>query len=136
MISTHVDDFNLAGSEEFLEAVTEEIKKVLDMSKVEDGRFRFTGIDVESFEDRIELSMNDYAASLEDVEVREDKSSESLTREEMRVFRKYVGKLNWLAANTRPDIAIHALELAKKQKKAVLKDLKSVNRILEKVREK
>ena len=34
MISTHVDDFNLAGSEEFLDAVTEEIKKVLDVSKV------------------------------------------------------------------------------------------------------
>ena len=54
----------------------------------------------------------------------------------MRVFRKYVGKLNWLAANTRPDLAINALELAKKQKTAVLKDLRNVNRILQKVREK
>ena len=74
MISMHVDDFNLVGSEKFLEKVTEEIKKVLDVSKVEDGKFKFTGIDVESFEDRIELSMNDYAASLEDIEIREDKS--------------------------------------------------------------
>ena len=44
--------------------------------------------------------------------------------------------MSWLAANTRLDLAVDALELAKKQKKAVLKDLKSVNRILEKVREK
>ena len=88
MISTHIDDFNLAGSEKFLESVTEEIKKVLDVSKVEDGKFRFTGIDVERFEDRIELSINDYAASLEDIEIREDKSSKNLTREEMRVLRK------------------------------------------------
>ena len=49
MISTHVDDFNLAGREEFPEAVIEEIKKVLDVSKVEDGRFRFKGIYVEGF---------------------------------------------------------------------------------------
>ena len=40
----------------------------------------------------------------------------------MKVLRKYVGKLNWLAANTGPDIAIHALELAKKQKKVTMKD--------------
>jgi len=65
-----------------------------------------------------------------------DKSDEKLTREEMRVLRKYVGKLSWLAANTRPDLAIYALDLAKKQKSAVLKDLRSVNRILQKVREK
>ena len=51
------------------------------------------------------MSMTDYALSLEDVELREDKSDEKLTREEMRVFRKHVGKLNWLAANTRPALA-------------------------------
>ena len=44
MISMHIDDFNLAGSEKFLESVTKEKKKVLDGSKVEDGKFRFTGI--------------------------------------------------------------------------------------------
>ena len=112
LISTHVDDFNLAGNDDFLEAVMEEIKRVLDVSKVEDDKFRFTGIDVEKVGDRIEISMNDYAASLEDVEIREDKSSEGLTREEMKIFRKYVGKLNWLAANTRQDLAICALDLA------------------------
>ena len=54
----------------------------------------------------------------------------------MQVLRKYVGKLSWLAKNTRPDLAVYALDLAKKQKKAVFKDLRSVNRILQKVREK
>ena len=38
--------------------------------------------------------------------------------------------------NTRPDIAIHALNLAKNQKRAMLKDLRDVNRILKKVHEK
>ena len=51
--------------------------------KEEDGKFRFTGIDMERYEDRIEQSMNDDAASLEDVEIRENKSSKNLTREEM-----------------------------------------------------
>ena len=136
LLSTHVDDFSLAGTEEFLSSVTEEIGKSLDISKVEDGSFRFTGIDVEQFHDRIELSMDDYAASLEDVAVREDKSTESLNRDEMRILRKYVGKLSWLASNSRPDISIYTLNLAKKQKQATLKDLRDINRILQKVREK
>merc|ERR1712030_248662 len=136
LMSTHVDDFSLAGTEEFLNTATEEIRKNLDISKVEDGKFRFTGIDVEQFDNRIEISMDDYVASLEDIEIREDKSAETLNREEMRVLRKYVGKLSWLAANSRPDLSIYALNLAKKQKKAMLKDLRDMNRILQKVREK
>ena len=59
-----------------------------------------------------------------------------LNRDEMKVLRKYVRKFNWLATNTRPDIAIHALELSKKQKKATLKDIKEVDNILKKVHEK
>ena len=51
----------------------------------------------------------------------------------MRLLRKYVGKLNWLATNTRPDIAIYALDLAKKQKNATLKDLRNINRVIKKV---
>ncbi len=80
--------------------------------------------------------MNEYAKSIEEVKVREDRSDEKLSREEMKILRKYVGKLNWLASNTRPDIAIYALDLAKKQKNATLKDLRDINRIVKKVQEK
>ena len=41
-----------------------------------------------------------------------------------------------MAKNTRPDIAIHALNLAKNQKRAKLRDIRDVNRILKKVHEK
>ena len=108
----------------------------MDISKIEDKEFRFTGIDVKEKEGKIELSMEDYAKSLEMIKVREGKHDETLTREELKMLRKYIGKLNWLAANTRPDIAVSVLELAKNQKKATLKDLRNVNRILKKVYEK
>ena len=80
--------------------------------------------------------MDEYAESMEEIKIREGKSDEELNRDEMKVLRKYVGKLNWLSTNTRPDIAIHALELAKKQRKAMLKDLKEINDILKKIHEK
>ena len=135
MISTHVDDFDLAGTMEFVEMVAKEIERVLDVSTVESDSFRFTGIDVKKTETGIEISMEDYAQSLEDINIREAKADEKLTREELKIYRKYVGKLNWLAANTRPDLAIYALDMAKKQKKAVIKDLREINRVLKKVRE-
>ena len=54
----------------------------------------------------------------------------------MRILRKYIEKLNWLAANTRPDIAVSVLELAKNQKKATLQDLRNMNKVIKKVSEK
>ena len=53
--------------------------------------------------------MEDYAESLEEIQIRETKADEILTKEELRVYRKFVGKLNWLVANTRLDLAIYAL---------------------------
>ena len=100
MISTHVDNFDLAGTEEFVEMVTEKVGAVLDVLKVEDDNFRFTGIDIKRVEDGIEISIEDYAGSLDRIDIREDRSDKMLTREELKILRKYVGKLNWLASNT------------------------------------
>ena len=126
MVSTHVDDFYLAGRKRFVNRITEEIGKALDVSTVESNCFRFTGIDVKKVKEGIEISMEDYAKSLEEIQIRDAKADEPLTREELKVFRKFVGKLNWLVANTRPDLAIYAFELAKRQKKEVIKDLREI----------
>ena len=124
MKSTHVDNFDLAGKKSFVDKVTGEISKALDVSTVESDCFRFTGIDVKKVKEGIEISMEDYAKSLENIQIREAKADEPLTRDELKVYRQFVGKLNWLAANTRPDLTIYALELAKRQKKAAIKDLR------------
>ena len=47
-----------------------------------------------------------------------------------------MGKLSWLASNTRPDLAIHVLNSARKQKNTVLKDLRDIKRIVDKIGEK
>ena len=109
MISTCVDDFDLAGTEGFVEKVTKKVSAVLDVSKVEDDKFRYTGIDIKKVKDGIEISMDEYAESLEEIKIREGRSDEGLTRYELKVFRKYIGKLNWLAASTKPDIGMDAL---------------------------
>ena len=67
------------------------------------------------------ISMNEYAKSLEKLEVRNGKLDEELTREELKVYKKCIGKLNWLTSNTRLDMLVYVMNFARKQKKATLK---------------
>ena len=136
LVSSHVDDFILAGTEMFLEEITSKIAQKLEISKLDDNEFRFTGMDVKKDGDLIVVSMEDYAKSLEKIEIRKGMPDDPLTEIEMKVYRKYVGKLSWLASNTRPDLAIHVLNSARKQKNIVLKDLRDINRIVDKIGEK
>ena len=61
-ISTHVDNFNMAGEKEFIEDMVEKISGELKVSKVEHGQFRFTGIDFKKTPDGIEMSMEKIGA--------------------------------------------------------------------------
>ena len=136
MVSSHIDDFILAGTDRFLEEITKKIADMLEISKLEDNEFRFTGMDVKKEGEVIIVSMEDYAKSLEKIEIRKGLPDDPLTEVEMRMYRKYVGKLFFLANNTRPDLAIHVLNSARKQKNAVLKDLRDINGIVEKIGDK
>ena len=57
MVSTHVDDFDVAGRKKFVEMLTKEISKVLDISTLESYSLRFTGIDVKKVKGKIDISM-------------------------------------------------------------------------------
>merc|ERR1712089_51621 len=70
------------------------------------------------------------------VEIRKRLPDDPLTEVEMKVYGKYVGKLSWLASNTRLDLAIHVLNSARKQKNTVLNDLRDIKNIVEKIGEK
>ena len=66
-VITHVDDFTLAGTEEFIKEVLETVERELTVSKIEKDKFRYTGINVTAVEDGIEIEMEDYVESLEEV---------------------------------------------------------------------
>ena len=62
-IITHVDDFTLAGTEDFIKEVLETVSKELTVSKIERDNFRYTGIDAKTVENGIEVEMKDYVES-------------------------------------------------------------------------
>ena len=57
MVSSHVDDFILARTDNFLKEITRKIEEKLDVSNLEDNKVRFTGIDVMKIGDKIERSI-------------------------------------------------------------------------------
>ena len=58
MVSSHVDDFILAGTEKFMEEITLKIKEKLEISKLKPNMFHFTGIDVRRERDEIVVWKN------------------------------------------------------------------------------
>ena len=132
-VITHVDDFTLAGTEDFIKEVLGTISRELTVSKIEKDKFRYTRIDVSVVEDGIEVEMEDYVDSLEEIkEIRKADRNEDITKEELKVYRMITGKLSWLANSTCPDLSYTALAMSKKNNSAQIKDLRDISRVLKK----
>ena len=80
--------------------------------------------------------MDDYVDSLQEVkEIRKAPGTEDLTKLEMKIYRKMIGKFNWLAQSTRPDLYYTSLSMAKKNNGATIADLRKINFVMKKVKE-
>ena len=66
-VITHMDDFILAVTEDFINEVINAVSAELTVSKIEMDNFRYTGIDVKTVDDGIEIEMQDYVISLDEV---------------------------------------------------------------------
>ena len=92
---THVDDFNLAGDDDLVEKVLEQIERELTVSKVKRDRFGFIGLDVAAVEDVIEVLMNEYMQGWKDIkEIQKAKRDEELLKLDMKEYRKITGKIS------------------------------------------
>ena len=107
-----MDDFQISGKENFIDHILKKLNETLTVSKVECDSYRFTGIDVKRVREGIELSMEDYANSIKEIqEIRKVKKDKYFMDIELKLFMKYTGKIHWLAENTRTDLSIWSLNM-------------------------
>ena len=66
-VLTHFDDFEVTGTNDFVEEIISVFEIELTISKVEEDKFRYTGLDVKVILDGIEISMEEYAKSLHNI---------------------------------------------------------------------
>ena len=93
-----MDNFTIAGDEKFVQRILKGISEKFTVSKVEENVFRFTGLDVKAGKGRIEVSMEDYAKSVEPIEeIRKADRNEKLTKLELKEYRKCTGEILWLS---------------------------------------
>ena len=84
----HVDDFNLARNEKFVDDILEVVDQQLTVSKVEKNKFRFTGLDNTIVEDEIKIVMDDYMNSLKEIhEIRKVDRDEDSTKLELKEYQ-------------------------------------------------
>ena len=62
-VLSHIDDFSVARDDDFVNRIVKGISEKFIVSKVETDSFRFTGLDIESKEGKVHVSMEDYAKS-------------------------------------------------------------------------
>ena len=126
---THVDNFEVAGTPEFVKEIISVVKDELTVSKVEEETFGYTGLDVKIVSEGIKISMEDYSKSLKEItEIKiMDDSNEPLTKLEMKLYQRMTDKIAWLANSTRPDLCYQALQMSKKNQGATISDLRDVN---------
>ena len=98
--------YSLASMKRFPDIAMEEIKRTLDVVRIE----------------------NEDAKNIEETDRREDKTSYPLEDEERKTPRKHIGTLSRLAAKSRPDLARHVSNVARKQKGKNLKNKRERNR--------
>ena len=136
LVAIHVDDFQGAGDEYFKENVMDKLAETFKISKREYGKFKYTGVDVELCDDgAIILEQEAYKDGLKviPVDLKED-PNRNLNKKEFKEFRGAAGKISWLADMTRPDLAYDSVELSGHNKDAKVKDLKAMNKLIERAK--
>ena len=114
LILLHVDDFLLAGSDNFAVFVTKKIEDAFRIGKRKVTNFRYVGLDIEQTAEGIIVRQKHYIDKVEEImlfDKRNRTSDEPFSTEESRKLKKVAEQLSWVASQTRSDLSFDALEL-------------------------
>ena len=77
------------GTHEFHGKVTDKIQETYVFGKVENHKYRFTGVDIKETSEGIEVNQKTYCDSLQEIKIENGKNNNRpLTRQEYKKFRK------------------------------------------------
>ena len=107
-IITHIDDFMHCGSALFDNIVIKPLLECFILGKQETNKFCYIGFGINQNHKEITLDQGKYVTDLQGIRIdpgRAKEKSSLLTPEEQKQLRSLVGKCNWVAQGTRPDLA-------------------------------
>ena len=136
VICLYVDDFLWVGTDSFKKRIIDKLSDMFTIGSKVSRAFKYIGLNIESKNDHSTLDQIDYCQALRPVPISrrrmQEKSSE-LSSAEKSEFRTSIGQLNWVATQTRPDIAYDICELSVKANKGTISDLLKLNKVIGRV---
>ena len=113
---THVDD-GIGGGNSNFERALNELQKTLPFGTREQGRFKFTGLDIEQLPDfSIKVNQGKYVNKISPIDIpklRRSQPEEKITSQELQQLRGLCGSLQYAAVHSRPDIATKVCHTSK-----------------------
>ncbi len=135
LLCCHVDDFLWGGSDRFKEGVIDKTKERFEISKEDKEKLKYIGLDLKQSAGKITASQKKYIDGLEPIPMESKTAYDSeLNKTQKRLLRGAVGQLNWVAFQTRPDMAFDACNTAVSLKNATMRDIQIANKSIKKAK--
>ena len=139
IIGSHVDDFIIAGSSDWTEAMIKKIGDKFELGTVEKNNFLYCGHRVMQDQDgNLQLSQEEYASEVKEFHIkpeRKKQNQEPVTETERKLMRAYAGKIGWLSRLSRPDLTFAQIEASSAITRATVADLKQLQKAVTRVKE-
>ena len=136
LLVTHVDDIIYAGTGNFRKNVIVKLTEKFQISRLATGIFEYLGWNIQQESHHILVDQRLYAEKIKAVDltsVRRTQLDELLTKEEVTLYQKLLGKLLWLSCQTRPDLVFDTMEHSTYNKKPTVRNLLSLNKVVKKL---
>ena len=137
ILIVHVDDFMFAGTVNFYQSVIVKLKETFHISKENNSIFKYLGVDLQQTHNGIYISQKKYLDKLQEIEISSSRSKEKqapITEDERDQLRSTHGKINWLATQTRPDLAYDVCNLTTSLKHGTVDLIHKTNKAVKKAK--
>ena len=138
MMIIHVDDFLFSGTDDFKNTVIKSLRSKYNFNQLQYiETFNYIGWSITQTSDCIAISQEQYMKSIEQIYVSTERKSQKksyLTEAEIKLYQQLLGKINWLATQTRPDLSFDVYQMSLYQKSPTVDNLCKLNDVVKKLR--
>ncbi len=137
VLACHVDDFLLAGSQNFSKDVIPILQSALHVGREEHEHFCYVGMDFVTINGVVHVHQHSYVENLQPIRlqaVRAVQRDASLNETEKEQLRSKIGQILWVAKQTRPEIMFDVCSLASNLKYATVKSIHETNKVIRKLK--
>jgi hypothetical protein len=132
LVGLHVDDFMHGGTNYLKERVINKFREAIIVGAEYVTPFKYIGLNVQQDMSEIIVDQQSYLNDIEICVIDQKDKRRTLNAEEKYLYRSLVGQLNWLATQSRPDIAFNVCRLSAKLSEPTGQDVLDANKTLKK----